>query len=1420
MSKTSHCNSVTGAALLLGFLASVPLAMSAAPQPPAAKHTPQAVVDGSAKLVNHFDGNQMMRLVIALQPPHPEEEKQFLHDVHTKGTPIFHKFLAPDQWVTRFSPTAQDEQMVLEWAQSNGLHVTQRYPNRALVAVEAPAATVEKALQISINNYQLRGATFFSNDRDPQIPSHLNSVVQTVLGLNSRAMLHPHIKGRQTPSSMPAYVAGPEVAAGASLVHDAVAKRIPASLERSHATGPTPDMTNNRYDPTDIYGSNAYDYNALQNQGHCCNPLGNAGSSPPEASIGIATAYAADFNDLNGFFAQYPYLAYNIQAYYIGGTPVCPSNNPTCNEETTLDTEWATATANSFGAGANTAKVFVYEGVDNSFATFTKIYNQMIADNSVRVVTTSWGCAESACYDTGDMDAANNLFAQMTGQGWTVVASSDDNGATAESGSNPATCTTYDSVDFPASSPNVIAAGGTTLELYSDSTYASEVAWTGDTFSGACAGNNGGSGGGFSSYYSAPSYQSPNGFAQRAVPDIALNANVGQNYYYQGSLQGVGGTSIVAPELAGFFAQENAYLLSLGNICGSGSSACAPMGNANYYIYNEGNNSSYAQHYPFYDITSGCNSNDVTAAYGLNSYCASTGYDEVTGWGSANMLQLAWSINTYLAFDGGRPVATFSGPGTGVWFNTDRNVSWSVADTTGGGYPANGVAGFSQGWDVDPGDVFSEATPGSGNSFYSGPQFPNATGGYLALSWAGQGCHTAYVRSWDNTGLSGLQTYGSVCYDTIAPSSYSLLSPAANGYGWDKSNVYVYLNASDAGSGSGTGSGVYATYYSVDNANCSSSNLGACTYYSAQFNIGTQGRHTVRYFTEDKAGNFQSVQAAYVNIDETAPVTAASLGGTLNGSVYVSAVAVTLNRSDALSGVSSTTYQVDGGGVQTYASPFSVSSLGTHTITYHSVDYAGNVESSKTTTFTIHSLTTTTVASSLNPSSTGASVTFTATVTGTGTPTGNVTFLDGSSTLGTVALSGGRATYSTSRLAAGSHAIKANYTGASNFIASAGTLTQNVDRTSTTTLASSSNPSHLGQGVIFTASVSSSSGTPGGSVTFKSGSMTLGSGTLSGGKATLSIANLSVGAHAIEAYYSGGSGYLASTSSALTQTVDKGTSTTAVTGSSTTSTFGSSVTFTATVSPSSPSATGTVTFKDGSTTLGVRAVSGGKAVDTITGLAVGTHSITAAYSGDANYLTSTSSALSHTVDATTSTTVASSLNPTHLGQGVTFTATVSSSSGTPSGTVTFKNGTATLGSGSLAGGKATLYVTNLAVGTHSIQVVYAGTTLYLTSTSSVLTQTVNKIGTSTALAASSGTAKFGTSVTFTAKITPSSAGYATGTVTFKDGSATLGTRAVSSGTSVLTTTSLAKGSHSITAVYSGDGNYLTSTSPAVPHTVD
>ncbi len=185
--------------------------------------------------------------------------------------------------------------------------------------------------------------------------------------------------------------------------------------------------------------------------------------------------------------------------------------------------------------------------------------------------------------------------------------------------------------------------------------------------------------------------------------------------------------------------------------------------------------------------------------------------------------------------------------------------------------------------------------------------------------------------------------------------------------------------------------------------------------------------------------------------------------------------------------------------------------------------------------------------------------------------------------------------------------------------------------------------------------------------------------------------------------------------------------------------------------------------------------------------------------------------------APTSTAVASSSPTSTFGQSVTFTATVTSGSGVPTGTVTFKDGAVALGSGTLSGGKATLSVSTLAVRSHSITAVYAGTANFSASTSTAVTQVVNQAGTTTSVTSSRNPAKRRQTVTFTARVSAVAPGTGTptGTVRFFDGGVQIGSASLSNGSAALSTSGLAAGSHTITAAYDGSVSYKASTSAAL-----
>ncbi len=345
------------------------------------------------------------------------------------------------------------------------------------------------------------------------------------------------------------------------------------------------------------------------------------------------------------------------------------------------------------------------------------------------------------------------------------------------------------------------------------------------------------------------------------------------------------------------------------------------------------------------------------------------------------------------------------------------------------------------------------------------------------------------------------------------------------------------------------------------------------------------------------------------------------------------------------------------------------------------------------------------------------------------------------------------------------------------------------------------------------------SGTPTGIVTFTDGSTLLGSCILDGaGSATFATSSFSVGTHSITVTYSGDATY-AVMSLPPELTVNKASTVSTVSSSVNPSVFGQSVAYTATVTavaPGSGTPTGTVTFMDGATEIGTATLSGGVATFTTSSLATGSHTITASYEGDGNFNGCTGSLTGNPQvvnKADTSTSLVSSVNPSVFGQSVTFTANVAAvapGSGTPTGSVTFYNGSTQLGTSTLSSGVATFTTSSFSAGTHSITITYSGDGSYSGSTSTALTQTVGQISTNVQLSSSVNPSVFGQSVTFTANVAPVApgSGTPTGSVNFYNGSTQLGTSTLSgSGVATFDISSISAGTQTITAAYQGDTNY-------------
>jgi kumamolisin len=323
-------------------------------------------------------------------------------------------------------------------------------------------------------------------------------------------------------------------------------------------------------DPTT--GKAAYDLTSLNSSGY----------TGKGSTIGLVEFSAFSQSDITAYDSNYGLSVSKPTVVKVSGGTTDTSGQ----DEVDLDIEVIQALAPG-------ATIKVYEA-PNSTAGDEALYAKLVSDN-VPIVSISWGQAESGTTDA-QRTADDNTYQEASAQGQSYYAASGDSGS--DDAGDGGT-----SVDYPASDPYVTGVGGTTLSTNSDGSYAGETAWSG-------------SGGGTSSDYAQPSYQSGvTSDSNRDVPDVAAAADpsTGWAVYSGGAWQEVGGTSGAAPNWAAFTAVYDQYATAKGG---------AKFGYANSTIYADAGGSNYGN--DFHDVTSGSN----------GAYSAGSGYDQVTGWGS------------------------------------------------------------------------------------------------------------------------------------------------------------------------------------------------------------------------------------------------------------------------------------------------------------------------------------------------------------------------------------------------------------------------------------------------------------------------------------------------------------------------------------------------------------------------------------------------------------------------------------------------------------------------------------------------------------------------------------------------------------------------------------------------------------------
>lgn len=308
-------------------------------------------------------------------------------------------------------------------------------------------------------------------------------------------------------------------------------------------------------------------------------------------------------SDISAYFSQLGLKPPEVLAVNVDGGSNSPGTPTGPDGEVMLDIEVV-------GSIAPGSKVAVYFA-PNTNQGFIDAISQAVHDriNSPSVISISWGGPEVS-WSFSSMRLMQQVLAEANALGVTVTVAAGDNGST--DGVNDG----LQHVDFPASAPNALACGGTSLLLDSNGNISSQVTWNDLSTSG------GATGGGVSSFFPVPSYQAgvsvppsvnPGSFRGRGVPDVSGNAdpNTGYRVLVDGSELVFGGTSAVAPLIA-------ALLLLLNQQVGHGQGFVHP----NWYTLEE---KTIGQTTPaFFDVTLGTN----------GAYHAGTGWDPCTGLGS------------------------------------------------------------------------------------------------------------------------------------------------------------------------------------------------------------------------------------------------------------------------------------------------------------------------------------------------------------------------------------------------------------------------------------------------------------------------------------------------------------------------------------------------------------------------------------------------------------------------------------------------------------------------------------------------------------------------------------------------------------------------------------------------------------------
>ena len=517
-----------------------------------------------AQAVGKLEPTRTLSLALTLPLRHTDELEDLLRGLADPADPRYGRFLTPQEFQDRFSPTEADYARVTAYARAMGMTVVSTHPNRTVLDVTVPTAQVERVFGLHLRVYQSTedGRRFYAPDAEPRVPATLVGALHGVVGLDNAGVWKSH---RRVP---------------VDLAYSSLFKS--SAQPQQTGSGPGGGLT-----PSDI--KKAYN-------------LAGTGLTGAGQTLALFELDGYTASDITAYETYYGLPAVPLQTI-----PIDNFAGPLGDGagEVTLDIELQAALA------PGVSKIVVYEG-PNTDQGVVDTYNQIAADNLAKSISSSWGEPEKSA-PASVLQSENAAFVQMAAQGQSIFAASGDSGAYDD--------TSTLSVDDPASQPYMTGVGGTSLTTAgAGGAYSLETTWNGGSI------KNGGGGGGISTVWSLPPYQSAlagsaaskGSATYRNVPDVSLDAdpNTGYSIYFKGGWYLYGGTSCAAPLWSAFTALVNQQRVANG---------LSTLGFANTVLYPLAQSARYGS--DFHDIA-----DNSTNLY----YPAVTGYDDATGLGTFN----------------------------------------------------------------------------------------------------------------------------------------------------------------------------------------------------------------------------------------------------------------------------------------------------------------------------------------------------------------------------------------------------------------------------------------------------------------------------------------------------------------------------------------------------------------------------------------------------------------------------------------------------------------------------------------------------------------------------------------------------------------------------------------------------------------